>query len=796
MVINIRPATKLYLLVFVMSVFILGVGIFGVIGMRKMSRNTETMYADRMLPLQELTQIRYSYTTGIRIVAEALENHTLTPVMANTKIELAQRIIEQNWQAYLQTYLTPEETQLVKQTSLLKEQADKAISDLNQKIQDLESGVPDKIGKENIYAAIDPVVTNINRLAQLQIRVSDELYEANDQLYSSTEKKLFLLIFISLLIAAVLGVLIIGDTRKFIKELKFSHRKIKESEEQYRHLFQNSPACTIIWDIENMCVLEVNDIVIEKYGYDKEEWANMPVTRYRPEEDHENIRAFAQKMLRSNEPPPAAVWTHLKKNGEEMQMEIYSHQIVYKGHKAILSLATDITEKTKAKADLQKSETNFRSLVDHAADAIFMVTDAGVIFDVNKSASRLLFYTKEELIGKSVLELHPKEVRQHVPEIWDVLRKKKSLVDERGLLRKDGTIVEVEISRQMLPDASGAISIVRDITERKFVEEKIRQSEANYRQLFDLSPAPMWVIDDETARFVQVNKACIDNYGYSEEEFSGMTIADIYPGDALADDSHQNAAFMRGKRYQKKSGELMDIEVSSIPLMSNGEKKILMIAIDVTEKNLYEQKLAKAAIKAQEEERYEIGGELHDNICQILATSQIFLGMIRKTLPPASEELYDSTLRYIILASDEIRNLSHRLAPAFFDDASLGDAFHQLLMSFNTEKKYEVSLNFDKQLQGYPLHRDLQLNLYRILQEQLRNISKHAKATKIKVSVTITDQVLQMKVEDNGVGFDAKSGKGGIGLANMNRRVQLFSGNFAIDSSAGNGCEIRARVPV
>jgi PAS domain S-box-containing protein len=307
----------------------------------------------------------------------------------------------------------------------------------------------------------------------------------------------------------------------------------------------------------------------------------------------------------------------------------------------------------------------------------------------------------------------------------------------------------------------------------------------------------MWVIDDKTSKFVQVNKACIDSYGYTEEEFAGMTVHDINPDHKAVNERNQfSDVFIRGSRHVKKSGELIDIDTSSIPLISNGEKKILMIAMDVTEKNLWEQKLTKAAIKAQEDERYEIGGELHDNVCQILATSQIFLGMIKKSLPTESDELYERSLRYIILASDEIRNLSHRLAPAFFDDATLGDALNNLLTNFNSEKKYQIILNFDKESQNHQLSRDLQLNLYRILQEQLRNISKHSKATKIKVVISINSNTLQMLIADNGVGFDAKAEKGGIGLTNMSRRVQLFSGKFMIDSSVGNGCEIVVEIPL
>jgi signal transduction histidine kinase len=119
-----------------------------------------------------------------------------------------------------------------------------------------------------------------------------------------------------------------------------------------------------------------------------------------------------------------------------------------------------------------------------------------------------------------------------------------------------------------------------------------------------------------------------------------------------------------------------------------------------------------------------------------------------------------------------------------------------LLNTFNIGNRYKISLHFDAAVQGYPLNRDILLNLYRILQEQLRNISKYANATKLEVEVLIHNNKLEMRVSDNGVGFDVKNVKGGIGLANMKRRAELFSGKIEIDASPGNGCEIAIEIPL
>ncbi len=1052
MINKITASSKLYMLVFIMSFFIIAIGVYGIIEMKTMNQNTGTLYADRVFPLQQLTTIRFAYAAKIISAVEQVQTSKLGFKEATKKILEAEKNIHENWKAYLLTYLTPEEDRLAKQTSVLMNQSIQSIEKLKAVLNKEDISGLNKIINQELYPAFNPVIEKLSELIELQVTVGAAVYKDSNKVYHSSLKRLILLIALSLILAIPLCYYLIRNIKDLIRDLKESNETIKkseeklwafikyagdaifimneslfivdinesagkllgysreellrmripdimtaaeqksfplrldvikkegaslqerklkkkdgtyvdievnikllenigyisimrdvterkitelalkESEEKYRYLFQNNPAFIIIWDPQTLRILEVNNTVLDTYGYNKEEWEEMTILDYRSKEDHEKIKAFAKSMIESNEVITRRTWPHLKKNGEEMLMEVESHKIMYNKRNAILSLAIDVTEQMNTQTALRKSEDCFRSLVDNAADAIFMVDDSGIIFDVNLSASQLLNYTKKELIGMSVLNLYPTHIREGVPELWDILRKNKSFTNETKLLRNNGSSVEVEISRTMLPDASGAIAIVRDITERKVVEEKIKnsearlkeaqaiallgsweidlvnnihiwsdefykifgvkkgeiepsteallsfmypddvvkaqeeineafqtykesttdfrflgkegtkryayiewrfefdknknpirlygtlqditerkiaernikQSEANYRQLFDLSPASMWVIDEQNYTFLQVNKACINNYGYSKEEFANMSIKDISPGyneinneNGSTKKSMLNSIFIGEQKHIKKSGEIMDVVTSSMSIVLNGEKKTLMIALDVTEKNLYEQKLTRAAIKAQEDERYEIGGELHDNVCQILATSLIYLGFIKKKFSQEAADLFGETQGSITLALNEIRNLSHRLAPAFFDNTSLDDAFKHLLNSFNIEKKYEISLHFDTVAKSYPISRELQLNLYRILQEQLRNILKHAKASRIEVIVTIKNNILQMRIADNGIGIDTKTIKEGIGLANMNRRAQLFSGKFTlVDPVEEKGCEVLVEIPL
>jgi signal transduction histidine kinase len=159
-------------------------------------------------------------------------------------------------------------------------------------------------------------------------------------------------------------------------------------------------------------------------------------------------------------------------------------------------------------------------------------------------------------------------------------------------------------------------------------------------------------------------------------------------------------------------------------------------------------------------------------------------------------QFYNQSSDAILLATKEIRNLSHRLVPSFFDNTKIEEAFESLLKTFNVKGNYNISMYFDNSSKNTLIDQEIQLNLYRILQEQLRNIINHSSCTDIEVSLFVCHNLLHMRIADNGVGFEVKDIKQGIGLANMKRRAELFSGKLHINTSLGQGCEIMIIIPI
>ncbi len=345
-------------------------------------------------------------------------------------------------------------------------------------------------------------------------------------------------------------------------------------------------------------------------------------------------------------------------------------------------------------------------------------------------------------------------------------------------------------------------SIIYAIERTKNIAD-IKASEKRYSDLFNLSPQPMWVFEPATFQFMHVNKAAIDLYGYTEKEFLSMGLWVIFNESDWVEikntiKSQQPATGLIKGLYinNTKSKALVEVEIYSNSITINDKDMISVIAIDVTEKNRFDQQVVKAIIKTQEDERYEIGGELHDNVSQILAMSQLSLGMLKDFVAQPGLTKYAQCREYILLAIEEIRNLSHRLAPAFLEYSTLEEAFGTLLHAFNMGRSYKVALHFDNAFATAGIPEDLQLNLYRILQEQLKNILKYSNAGLVEVDVIIYNNKLKMRIADNGIGFNVNAVKGGIGMANMKRRTELFLGKFNTDSAPGKGCAIVVDIPL
>ena len=216
---------------------------------------------------------------------------------------------------------------------------------------------------------------------------------------------------------------------------------------------------------------------------------------------------------------------------------------------------------------------------------------------------------------------------------------------------------------------------------------------------------------------------------------------------------------------------------------------------DITERRKLDQAITKTIIITQEQERNQIGAELHDNINQLLAGSLLHLRMLLDNDFANKKDYVENAIEHITSAIEEIRHLSHRLAPTTVQINSLKESFEMLFKNINPNKKLVIDFQCDD-MDNIDVDGDIQLNLYRILQEQMSNILKYSKASHLTVILKYINNKIRMTVRDNGIGFNTENHTEGIGLNNIRKRVELFWGSFKLNTAEGKGCEIIVELPI
>lgn len=362
------------------------------------------------------------------------------------------------------------------------------------------------------------------------------------------------------------------------------------------------------------------------------------------------------------------------------------------------------------------------------------------------------------------------------------------------------------VADYLLKDSLSPIALFKSISyciKRKKKLQQIKESEKKFSDLFQLSPQPMWLLNADNLGFVQVNKAALDLYGYTEKEFLSLNLFDLnieVKEKEFTVNKNVETSYKGKFKHRKKSGEIIEVEIYSNPLIINGKLHKSVIAIDLTEKlalerkvqeqKLLEQKkLMKAVVDAQEKERAEIGAELHDNVNQLLAASKLYLNhsLSQKNWTP----FVLKTQEYIVDAMDEIRKLSHALVgPAQNNELGLCDSVEELIMGITNVKNIKIDFICSPESEAV-MESGLKLVIYRIIQEQLNNILKYAEATKVEIAIRTGGHCLTVCINDNGKGFDLSAKKPGIGIRNINSRAGLYNGSVEILSSEGNGCKMK-----
>jgi len=338
---------------------------------------------------------------------------------------------------------------------------------------------------------------------------------------------------------------------------------------------------------------------------------------------------------------------------------------------------------------------------------------------------------------------------------------------------------------------------------RKNVEEALLVSEEKYKQMFYQNFFPSWIYDPVSLKILEVNDAAIKKYGYDKEEFLTLTLKDIRPLEDIPKflkDIGTSNGRVKSWRHKKKNGDIMNVEVTYFPVNYFGKVASQAQIHDVTEEVQLQEKLKEqqtaeqkhitaAVLKALEHDRAHLGAELHDNINQILATSMLYLEHA-KTNIEVRDELIGKSLNVIEFAINEIRKLSRILIVSDISEIGLKKAINEMVANIILVKKMQISLC----MEDFPekkIDEDVKIAIYRIIQEQLTNILKHANASSVSIELKKEEKQITLEISDNGKGFDTTLHRKGVGITNINSRVSLYDGEVNIDSAPGKGCILK-----
>ena len=381
------------------------------------------------------------------------------------------------------------------------------------------------------------------------------------------------------------------------EKVKQRTRELSESEEKYRALFEQSIDAVIIH--EGGKIKEVNNRTCEILGYSKEKLLTMSVLDLHQADEQEVVKnRLARKEKR------ARFETRLlKADGTDIDVEIRSEILDFE-KRNVQAVIRDITERKRAENRLRESEKKYRALFEQSIDAI-LIHEKGMIKDVNNRACELLGYSREQLLEMTIFDFNKERDRDKVKE--SVHRNEKEFNVETQLVRADGELINVEISSNVLNFETRYIqAVIRDITERKRAEEKLRESEEKYRTTIESSNDGVAIDQEFIYKYVNSRYAQIYGYG-SPEEIVGKSALDLIHPDDVELIRERGSRRVKGivgnecyeHRGIKKNGDIIYVEVSVAKIIHEGKPGALLFTRDITDRKETEKKLEKAMSEAE-----------------------------------------------------------------------------------------------------------------------------------------------------------------------------------------------------
>lgn len=484
-----------------------------------------------------------------------------------------------------------------------------------------------------------------------------------------------------------------------------------------------------------------------------------------------------------------------------------------------IGIGRDVTEQRRADRSLRL----FRTLIDHSTDGIFIFDPKTPGFlDCNRSAHEYLGYSREEFLSLSIFDIDPVADEPFLARVVEELNRSGSTRFESIHQRKDGSTFPVEVSLKTVSlDKDYRLAMVRDITERKQAEKALRKSEDRLRLAIDTIPTMAWSLQaDGTVDFV--NKRWMDYTGLSLAEEIGAPTRVIHPEDIQRTVQNWLVAMTAGEaaeeelRLRRADGEYRWFLVRTAPLQDEQGNAVKWygVATDIEDRKLAEDRLRETTEQlralsaslqsAREEEGRRISRELHDELGSALTSLKWDIENFDKVISesPDQEQLQDLKIKIddmLKLAESTIssvRRISAELRPAVLDDLGPIEAIEWQAEQF--QSRTGITCRIHRSSNEVNLNREQSTAVFRIFQEALTNILRHARAKQVEISLQQRLGEFILSISDDGQGMrdSETSGSRSLGLIGMRERAHLIGGKIDIKGNEGCGTNVILRIPM
>jgi PAS domain S-box-containing protein len=613
---------------------------------------------------------------------------------------------------------------------------------------------------------------------------------------------------------------------------KRTERALRLSEERYRSFVQNLQGIAYQLDMELRPVFMHGNV--EKItGYREDEFLNATV-RWEDfifAEDLAGIRANFQKAKIVPNYTGEYTYRIIRMDGTLCWVREYFRSICGEDGRpaAIQGTVYDITAERQAEEALRASDARYRFLAENMSDVIWAVDMDMRYTYISPSVEKARGYTVEEAMGLPMEKVFTpgsyRELKKILAGLRDAYERKEPAPDGRTrtqeleMLRKDGSAIWVEITGSLILDIEGRpagyVGMTRDITERKRAEEAIRQSEETYRTIFTSTGTAMIIIEEDTT-IALANSEFEHLSGYPREDIEGKKpwTDFVVPEDIDRIMKYHVVRRMQDSkaprnydfRFKDTHGMLKDLYVTATLLPGTRKSLISLLDITRTKKAAEELRISQEQLRnlhkhsqdVRERERTRIAREIHDELGQVLTALKMDLSYLAKKLPPDLAPLgtkVDHMLKFVDMTIQTVKRITMDLRPGLLDHLGLVAAIEWQAGEFQNRTGIRCSLTVDPD--DITLRPDQATSVFRIFQEALTNVARHARATEVKTSLIAIDGLFEMTVKDNGVGItkeqleNAKS----YGLMGIKERAYFCGGKAGISGKKGKGTTVVISIP-